>query len=344
MKDTTPMDLLRFPARNFKDFEAYKDYLKQIEEDRFNELPFSFDKWGEDSVDYRGYRISVEYDLECRSDDADMEYPEGFGMHIETHSYHINRGEDCPVDMDEFLRWKYMQDYQPDGEIFDYIRFDNEHYWLPIYMYSHSGDTIATTPFSCGWDSGMVGIVFISKKQFTKDEYYGIRKSWNTDRKRDWAHGLLDSWVEGLDNYITGCVFGYKVERLDEDDEVGDEIASCWGFVGDSSRTEMLTQALVEVGYDLKKIVEAESKASLDIQSVDSAECVLFVLPKSNKVKMCKAYLGQVYTDPIEAWADVEKLNEQDGTGMWMIADHEGDSFSLIDTKEKFDQFYEEWL
>jgi len=34
---------------------------------------------------------------------------------------------------------------------------------LPMYMYNHSGITISTTPFSCRWDSGQIGWVFISQ-------------------------------------------------------------------------------------------------------------------------------------------------------------------------------------
>jgi hypothetical protein len=37
--------------------------------------------------------------------------------------------------------------------------------WLPVYMYDHSGCTINTTGFSCGWDSGQVGIIYADKDQ-----------------------------------------------------------------------------------------------------------------------------------------------------------------------------------
>jgi hypothetical protein len=35
---------------------------------------------------------------------------------------------------------------------------------LPIYMYDHSGLTISTTPFSCGWDSGQIGFIYMTRK------------------------------------------------------------------------------------------------------------------------------------------------------------------------------------
>ena len=37
------------------------------------------------------------------------------------------------------------------------------HLELPLYLYDHSGLTIATTPFSCPWDSGQVGWIAVER-------------------------------------------------------------------------------------------------------------------------------------------------------------------------------------
>ena len=42
------------------------------------------------------------------------------------------------------------------------------HQKLPLYLYDHSGLTLATTPFSCPWDSGQVGWVLIERKDFNQ--------------------------------------------------------------------------------------------------------------------------------------------------------------------------------
>lgn len=34
---------------------------------------------------------------------------------------------------------------------------------LPVYRYSHGGSTYSTSPFSCPWDSGRVGVIFYEK-------------------------------------------------------------------------------------------------------------------------------------------------------------------------------------
>ena len=32
---------------------------------------------------------------------------------------------------------------------------------LPLYLFDHSGITLSTTPFSCPWDSGQVGVIYV---------------------------------------------------------------------------------------------------------------------------------------------------------------------------------------
>ena len=45
---------------------------------------------------------------------------------------------------------------------------------LPLYLYDHSGITISTSPFSCGWDSGQIGFIFVSKEKLRKE--YGVKR------------------------------------------------------------------------------------------------------------------------------------------------------------------------
>ena len=43
---------------------------------------------------------------------------------------------------------------------------------LPLYLYDHSGITISTSPFSCPFDSGKVGFVFVTHEKVLS-EYGG---------------------------------------------------------------------------------------------------------------------------------------------------------------------------
>lgn len=44
---------------------------------------------------------------------------------------------------------------------------------LPLFLYDHSGITMNTSGFNCPWDSGQVGIIYISKKK-AKEEFKWI--------------------------------------------------------------------------------------------------------------------------------------------------------------------------
>jgi hypothetical protein len=48
---------------------------------------------------------------------------------------------------------------------------------LPLYLYEHSGVTINTTGFSCPWDSGQVGIIFVTREK-VREEFSKKRISW----------------------------------------------------------------------------------------------------------------------------------------------------------------------
>jgi hypothetical protein len=95
---------------------------------------------------------------------------------------------------------------------------------LPIYLYNHSGLTINTTGFSCHWDSGQVGWIYITKKQ--------VRKEWNvkgiSPKLKKKIEDILIGEVETYDQYLRGEVYGFRIK-----DEDGEEIDSCWGYFGD---------------------------------------------------------------------------------------------------------------
>lgn len=125
---------------------------------------------------------------------------------------------------------------------------------LPLYLYDHSGITISTSRFSCPWDSGQVGFIFVSKKK-AREEYDKKRLS-----KKLLARitGCLQSEVETYDDYLTGNVYGYVVETrpadADEDAEWEDGGDSCWGFYGDDLEKNGIMgyiRAYVEKGYEI---------------------------------------------------------------------------------------------
>lgn len=94
---------------------------------------------------------------------------------------------------------------------------------LPIYMYSHGGETINTTGFSCPWDSGQIGWIFATTEDICKE--YNCKRV--NPAIRHIVKSRLVGEIETLDQYICGEVYGYKLF-----DKTGNEIDSCWGFYG----------------------------------------------------------------------------------------------------------------
>jgi hypothetical protein len=97
---------------------------------------------------------------------------------------------------------------------------------LDLYLYDHSGITMNTTGFSCGWDSGQVGIIYVSKEKALKE--WPLQENETEEEWEKRIYKYLDGEVKNYDAYLTGDVWGYIVtDNLD--DEV---VESCWGFYG----------------------------------------------------------------------------------------------------------------
>lgn len=107
----------------------------------------------------------------------------------------------------------------------------------PIYMYSHSGSTISTSPFSCPWDSGQLGFAIVTRED--------IRKNWSikrcTKKYVEHAQRILEGEVETLDQYVRGDIYGFEIE-----DENGEHEDSCWGFYGDDIKENGILEHVSE--------------------------------------------------------------------------------------------------
>ena len=93
---------------------------------------------------------------------------------------------------------------------------------IPLYLYDHSGITMRTASFSCGWDSGQVGWIYVTVAQ--------AHENWPKLDLLDLkgrAARYLEGEVNEYDMYLTGDCWGYAVV-----DEAGDELDTCWGFYG----------------------------------------------------------------------------------------------------------------
>lgn len=74
---------------------------------------------------------------------------------------------------------------------------------LTVYMYDHGGQTISTSPFSCPWDSGIVGAIYYTKDSLKKSGYRFDRP----DDARDAMSRFIkhyDDWMQG-ENWLIEC-------------------------------------------------------------------------------------------------------------------------------------------
>jgi hypothetical protein len=176
---------------------------------------------------YKGYTIKIEQD----------EYPESprewdnLGTMICFHNRY-DLGDKHDLNSKDFNSW---------NELEAYLRKENNiAIILPLYLYDHSGITMNTTGFSCPWDSGQVGFIYITKEKLRYE--YSCKKI--TKKWIEKVTGYLNNEVKTYDQYLMGDVYGYTVE-----DEDGEQIDSCVGFYG----TE-------EAENEAKSIVDGEVK------------------------------------------------------------------------------------
>ena len=117
----------------------------------------------------------------------------------------------------------------------DIIKKENVAVIKKVFLYDHSGITIATEPFSCKWDSGQIGYVFITKETAKKE--YSVKRI--SPKLRERLLSYIDGEIEVYDQYLTGDVYGFK-----EYDKDGVEIDSCWGFFGNDPKTNGISEHL----------------------------------------------------------------------------------------------------
>ena len=155
--------------------------------------------------------------------------------------------------------------YWESPEGFETAMQTRPHIRLPVFMYDHSGITIATTPFSCPWDSGQIGWIFV--------EWTKLRAAFPKLRRRAdlEAEGqrVLRAEIAEYDQFLTGDVWCVRIETPD-----GDVRDSCCGFFGSEYAIEEGRRMLADCAEDFRReqleafveMVEAERPDHLPLE------------------------------------------------------------------------------
>jgi hypothetical protein len=95
----------------------------------------------------------------------------------------------------------------------DIIKNENVGVILPLYLYDHSGITISTTPFHCGWDSGQIGFIYVSRKTiFGNIRGYKIL----TKKLKGIVTERLLNELKCYDQYLQNEVYSFEIVKDDE--------------------------------------------------------------------------------------------------------------------------------
>lgn len=147
------------------------------------------------TVEHEGHTIEIFYD-------PDSESPRGWGTATTFWTFHPRY---CSPDPNP------NRDFKPN---------DREHIWLPVWIYDHSEviyEAAVVNPFSCPWDSGCVGLIWVSKEDIRR--LFGWKHLTKTRALQvvEW----LKAEVREYSRWANGEVYGFEIPDTGE---------SCWGF------------------------------------------------------------------------------------------------------------------
>ena len=116
-----------------------------------------------------------------------------------------NLGDKHTYNHNDYNGWDEMEK--------DIIKNENVGIILPLYLYDHSGITISTTPFHCGWDSGQIGFIYVSRKTiFENIRGYKIL----TKKLKGIVTERLLNELKCYDQYLQNEVYSFEIVKDDE--------------------------------------------------------------------------------------------------------------------------------
>lgn len=165
-----------------------------------------------ESQKYNGYNINIYYD-------GDPQHPRQDWDNLGT-LYTRHRNMQPEEDFDKHFEIEEV--FANDSCDFT-DEFEKNYIAHRVYIYDHSGQRVSTSPFSCRWDSGLLGIIAVSIAEVKKE--YGWKNI--TKKRREKIEEYLQGEVQTYDDYLTGSVYGFDIT-----DDEDNEIHSCWGYYG----------------------------------------------------------------------------------------------------------------
>lgn len=134
---------------------------------------------------------------------------------------------------------------------------------FPLFMFDHSGTAYKVgrpvapgerpvNPFSCPWDSGRVGWLFVKLSEIAPRN---MRRAEKLAKAAECARITCEVYTQ----WANGEVYGYVIE-----DEDGDTLDSCWGFIGEADDDYLLGEMRQAFTYHADKIAKAKAEATAE--------------------------------------------------------------------------------
>ena len=217
-----------------------------------------------DTIEYKGYNIDIHQD-----DDASNPREE-FDQVTSIVAFHRNYN---------FDKHDYRtEDYNTPEEMkADIVKNENAVLIKDLFMYEHSGIMLKTSAFDCQWDSGQLGVIYISADK--AKEMISIRDISNiSDEEMESLDKVLEGEVELFNQYLSGQVYGYTVRN---DDEVLDD--SCWGYYGDPEESGLLEAAKDAIDWHIKSITTTPENLSARQSCLESVHGSIMLAKKNSE-------------------------------------------------------------
>lgn len=167
-----------------------------------------------ESITIKGKRLTIEQDENM---DSPREW-DNLGKMVMSHRRY-NLPNEANIKFENFDGFK---------EIVKFLEDEKDLFvWLPVYMYEHSGVGLSTSnsayPYNCPWDSGMAGLIFMTKKEAKENKL-----------DEEAALARLRDEVETYSKYLNGEIYVFRLEKMEKCDKCGhvdwEMIECCGGF------------------------------------------------------------------------------------------------------------------
>ena len=178
--------------------------------------------------------------------------------------------QESPLEWNEWLIWaNFERNYTSHSEYADPEEAmadakENGYLIFNLYRFEHGAVAYKvgeSNPFSCPWDSGQVGYVFVDKAK--------ARKEWMWQRiskkRLDQLEQTVRNICETFSAWANGEIYGYIVR--DADDEI---LESCWGYYGGDDRDYCMKEGVRMAEHLVKQAREqelAEAKAAREYRA-----------------------------------------------------------------------------